>query len=216
MSNLLVIWKHKLQPQCLPLHFTKRLKGERQAMSSIGEDMDQLNLSKHCNWKHQLIQSLWKTLSYSLKQNTCKPYHLAVLLLAIYLTVICTQACVLGCSAMSHSLRLCSLPDSSVHGIFPARILEWVVISSSRGIFQTQGSNWHLLHWQAVSLPLSHLGSMFTKRQAALLALVKYRKHLQYPLMVEWINNDNTFIPWNTKDNENSTACTNTMLSNKS
>ena len=48
MSNLLVIWKYKLQPQCLPLHFTKRLKGERQAISSIGEAMDQLNLSKHC------------------------------------------------------------------------------------------------------------------------------------------------------------------------
>ena len=84
-------------------------------------------------WKHQVIQSLWKTLSHSLKRNTCKPYHLAVLLLAIYLTVICTQACVFSCSVMSHSLQLCSLPDSSVHGIFPARILEWVVISSSRG-----------------------------------------------------------------------------------
>ena len=27
----------------------------------------------------------------------------------------------------------CSLPDSSLHGIFQARILEWVAISSSRG-----------------------------------------------------------------------------------
>ena len=27
----------------------------------------------------------------------------------------------------------CSLPDSSVHGILQARILEWVAISSSRG-----------------------------------------------------------------------------------
>ena len=27
----------------------------------------------------------------------------------------------------------CSLPDSSVHGIFQARILEWVAISFSRG-----------------------------------------------------------------------------------
>ena len=43
----------------------------------------------------------------------------------------------------------CSLPGSSVHEIFQARILEWVVISSSRG------SSWHrdwspifcLLHW---------------------------------------------------------------------
>ena len=27
----------------------------------------------------------------------------------------------------------CSLPDSSVHGIFQASILEWAAISSSRG-----------------------------------------------------------------------------------
>ena len=28
-----------------------------------------------------------------------------------------------------------------------------------QGIFPTQGSNLHLLHWQAGSLPLNHLGS---------------------------------------------------------
>ena len=28
----------------------------------------------------------------------------------------------------------CGLPGSSVHGIFQARILEWVAISSSKGI----------------------------------------------------------------------------------
>ena len=30
----------------------------------------------------------------------------------------------------------CSLPDSSVHGIFQARVLEWIAISSSRGSSQ--------------------------------------------------------------------------------
>ena len=34
----------------------------------------------------------------------------------------------------------CSLPGSSVHGIFQARVLQWVAISFSRGIFPTQGS----------------------------------------------------------------------------
>ena len=33
----------------------------------------------------------------------------------------------------------CSPPGSSVYGIFQSRILEWVVISSSRGIFPTHG-----------------------------------------------------------------------------
>ena len=30
----------------------------------------------------------------------------------------------------------CSLPDSAVHGIFQARILEWAAMSSSRGSYQ--------------------------------------------------------------------------------
>ena len=50
----------------------------------------------------------------------------------------------------------CGLPGSSVHGILHSRILEWIAISFSRGIFLTQGSNLGLLHCQADSLPLSH------------------------------------------------------------
>jgi len=38
------------------------------------------------------------------------------------------QSCPTLCNFMD-----CSLPDSSVHGIFQARILEWVAISFSRG-----------------------------------------------------------------------------------
>ena len=44
----------------------------------------------------------------------------------------------------------CSPPGSSAHGIFQSRILEWVAISFSRGIFLTQGLNPSLLcllHW---------------------------------------------------------------------
>ena len=51
------------------------------------------------------------------------------------------------------------LPGSSVHGILQARILEWVAISFSRGIFPTQGSDPCLLHWQVDYLVLSHQGS---------------------------------------------------------
>ena len=56
-------------------------------------------------------------------------------------------------------LRDCSPPCSSVLEISQARILEWFAISFSSGIFPTQGSNPRLLHWQADSLPLNHLGS---------------------------------------------------------
>ena len=51
----------------------------------------------------------------------------------------------------------CSLPGSSVHGIFQARMLEWAVISFFQELFLTQVSSLCLLcplHWQADSLPL--------------------------------------------------------------
>ena len=64
-----------------------------------------------------------------------------------------TQLCSTLCDPMD-----CGLPDSSVQGIFQMRILEWVAISSSRGIFPTQGSNLCLLCLLGC-LPLSHLGS---------------------------------------------------------
>ena len=51
----------------------------------------------------------------------------------------------------------CRPPGSSVHGIFQARVLECVAISSSRGFSWPRDQS--LLHWQADSLPLSHLGS---------------------------------------------------------
>ena len=71
------------------------------------------------------------------------------------------------CSVAQSCLTLCdptdcSLPDSSVHGILQARILEWVVISSSRG------SSWSRIEPASPAslalsgrffLPLSHLGS---------------------------------------------------------
>ena len=49
----------------------------------------------------------------------------------------------------------CSPPDSSVHGILQARIMEWVAISFCKG-FSTQRLKLHLLHWQEDSLTLSH------------------------------------------------------------
>ena len=72
--------------------------------------------------------------------------------------------CVCVCSVSRSCPTLCrpvdcSLPGSSVCGIFQARILEWVGHFLLQGIFPTQGLNWHLLHWQADSLSLCYLGS---------------------------------------------------------
>ena len=54
----------------------------------------------------------------------------------------------------------CNLPGSSIHGIFRARILEWVAVPSSRVSFRRR--DWTcfscLLHWQAGSLPFELQG----------------------------------------------------------
>ena len=65
-------------------------------------------------------------------------------------------SCLTLCDPMDYSP-----PGFSLHRILQARILEWVTIPFSRGIFPTQGSNPHLyrlLHWLAGSLPLSPSG----------------------------------------------------------
>ena len=57
-----------------------------------------------------------------------------------WMNIVCyAQSCLTLCDPMD-----CSSPDSSVHGIFQARILEWAAISSSRG------SSW-LRDWTHVS-----------------------------------------------------------------
>ena len=68
------------------------------------------------------------------------------------------HAQLLGCVRLFVTTWI-SPPGSFVYVISLARILEWVAISSSRGIFLTQGSNPHFLHRQVDSLPLRHQGS---------------------------------------------------------
>ena len=53
----------------------------------------------------------------------------------------------------------CSPPDSSVHGIFQARILEWVATASSRGSSRPRDGTWVSCTGREDSLPLSLLGS---------------------------------------------------------
>ena len=54
-----------------------------------------------------------------------------------------------------------SQPGSSAHGLFQVRVLQWVAVSYSRGVFLTWRLNPHLLwllHWQADSLWLAPPG----------------------------------------------------------
>ena len=63
------------------------------------------------------------------------------------------QLCLTLCDPMD-----CSPPDSPVHGILQARMLEWIAMLSFRGSPPTQGLNPHLLSllcWQVGSLLLA-------------------------------------------------------------
>ena len=62
-----------------------------------------------------------------------------------------------SCSTLFDPMNY-SLPGSSVHGIFQERILEWVVISSSRG--SSQPRNWTHISCtgRQILLSLCHLG----------------------------------------------------------
>ena len=61
------------------------------------------------------------------------------------------QSCPILCDPMD-----CSLPGSSIHGVFQARILEWVVISFSSRSSRPQGSNLGLPHCRQRLYRLSH------------------------------------------------------------
>ena len=70
--------------------------------------------------------------------------------------VVASQSCLTVCYPKN-----CSPPGSSVHGIFQARILEWVGVSSSRE--SSQPSDWTraLLHCRQILYHLSHQGNPY-------------------------------------------------------
>ena len=73
----------------------------------------------------------------------------------VTLKVSVAQSCPTVCDPMD-----CSLPGSSVHGIFQARILEWVAISFSGGSSQWRGD------WTWVSSISGRLFTIWATREA--------------------------------------------------
>ena len=68
--------------------------------------------------------------------------------------VLVSESCPTLCNRVDYSL-----PGSSVRGILQEGILEWVAMSFYREGLPDPGIKAGVLHWQADSLPLSHLGS---------------------------------------------------------
>ena len=67
------------------------------------------------------------------------------------------QSCLTLCDPMD-----CGPPDSSVHGVLQARILEWVAIPFSKKSVLTQGLNRSPLHCRQILYNLGHQGSLFS------------------------------------------------------
>ena len=95
--------------------------------------------------------------------------HPLSLVLYYCMTLLClvTQSCLTLCSPMG-----CSPPGSSVHGIFQARILEWVVISFFKGSSQPRGQTqvscidrWILYHQHHLGSPVNILKELTLKLQ---------------------------------------------------
>ena len=84
-----------------------------------------------------------------------------------YYVCVCVHVC-LVCLTLCDPMD-CSLPGSSLHGIFPTEVGCHFFL---QGIFPTRGSNASLLcllHWQAGSLPAESLGKhAYSKRQYSL------------------------------------------------
>ena len=74
--------------------------------------------------------------------------------------IVSSCVCAQSCPTLGDPVD-CSPPGSSVLVIFQAIVLEWVAISSSGDLPypRINPSLLHLLHWQALSLPLRLLGN---------------------------------------------------------
>ena len=75
-------------------------------------------------------------------------------------------------------LTLCDPMNYTAHGIFQARILEWVAVPFSRGIFTTQGLNPGLLHCRRILYQLSYEGSPYQIIETFKLAHAKKKAKL--------------------------------------
>ena len=78
---------------------------------------------------------------------------------------VCAQLCPTLCNPMDHSL-----PGSSVHGIIPARMLEWVATFSSRGSSQCRD-------WTCISCIAGRIFHQWATREAHVWCLLHTYSH---------------------------------------
>ena len=90
------------------------------------------------------------------RQGFADPVFAHCVCVCVCVCVLVPQSCLTLCNPMD-----CSLPESSVHGILQARILESRLPFPLQGIFPIQGSNPGLPHCRQILYHLSGQGSLF-------------------------------------------------------
>ena len=107
-------------------------EGWRAAVHGVAKSQTRLS-----NWTElkDIMHTKCLAVFHKNKSSITTTYHVLSLLLVLFLfSVLCVcvckllQSCLTLCDPMD-----CTLPDSSVHGILQARILEWIAMPSSRG-----------------------------------------------------------------------------------
>ena len=102
----------------------------------------------------------------NLTRNRCFKLFYSIQIMAWFFSLLCNQYAYVCVCLLSHVQLFgnpmdCIWPGSFVCGIFQARILKQVAISSSRGSSWLNLCLLCLLHWQVDSLPLCHLESLY-------------------------------------------------------
>ena len=107
-------------------------EGWRAAVHGVAKSQTRLS-----NWTElkDIMHTKCLAVFHKNKSSITTTYHVLSLLLVLFLfSVLCVcvckllQSCLTLCDPMD-----CTLPDSSVHGILQARILEWIAMPSSKG-----------------------------------------------------------------------------------
>ena len=119
--------------------------------------------------KHFLLCP-WQTLPWLFSYNTGFSFSITFASFSVLLwkqsESKVTQACPTLCDPMD-----CSLPHSSVHGIFQARVSEWVAISFSRGPSQPRD-------WTQVSHIVGRCFTIWATREDTFLFIFNYWRTL--------------------------------------
>ena len=140
---------------------------------------DPIKLTSFCTGKETIKQT--KKTTYRMEDNICNWCYWQWLNLQIIQSM---HPQSLSYAQLFFDPMDCSPPGSSVHGIFQAKILEWVAISFSRG------SSWPM-DWTCVSLFSCNPGRFFITETLGKLLNVQRTHTIQHQKQIQTIQSKN-------------------------